>query len=157
MDTDIETLKREAKRLPPLARRRAGRELGLPAAPAGEHKVFVYGTLLTGEGNARWARDARRQRAWTTGTIYEIGRGFPAFEKKGTTRVVGEVLTADDEAFASMDRLEGYPRLYRREKILCHLEGGGCVSAWVYVMNRLPDCAKPIECGDWRKFRRGLG
>ena len=157
MNTDIETLKREVKHLPPLARKRAERELGLPVAPAGEHKVFVYGTLLTGERNARWARDARRQRAWTTGTIYEIGCGFPTFEKKGTTRVVGEVLTADDEAFASMDRLEGYPRLYRREKIRCYLEGGGCVSAWVYIMNRLPDGAKPIECGDWRKFRRGIG
>ena len=155
MKTEISSLEREIEHLPPQARRRAKQELGQAVEPNAEHRVFVYGTLLRGERNERWARDAKRQRAWTTGTIYEIGCGFPAFEPKGTTRVVGEVLTADDEAFRSMDRLEGYPRLYRREKIRVCLEGGGCVTAWVYIMNRLPDGAKPIECGDWRKFRRG--
>ena len=37
MNTDIETLKREVKHLPPLARRRGERDLGLRVSPAGEH------------------------------------------------------------------------------------------------------------------------
>lgn len=153
MTKDIETLKREIKHLPPLARERAERELGLPAAPRAEHKVFVYGTLLTGERNARWAMNARRHPAWTHGTIYDTGWGYPAFVKEGETKIVGELLTVDDEGFASMDRLEGYPRLYRREEIEAFTAEGGCVRAWVYIMNSLPNGAKVIEGGDWRNRR----
>ena len=153
MTKDIETLKREIKHLPPLARERAERELGLPTSPRAEHKVFVYGTLLTGERNARWAMNARRHPAWTHGTIYDTGWGYPAFVKEGETKIVGELLTVDDEGFASMDRLEGYPRLYRREEIEAFTAEGGCVRAWVYIMNSLPKDAKVIEGGDWRNRR----
>ena len=153
MTKDIETLKREIKHLPPLARERAERELGLPAAPRAEHKVFVYGTLLTGEGNAHWAKGARRHPAWTHGTIYDTGWGYPAFVKEGETKIVGELLTVDDEGFASMDRLEGYPRLYRREEIEAFTAEGGRVRAWVYIMNSIPNGAKVIEGGDWRNRR----
>ena len=154
MNADIETLKREIKHLPPVARKRAESALGI-AQPENEHRVFVYGTLLTGEGNAHWARGARRTPAWATGTIHDTGYGFPAIVLKGRTRIVGEVLTVDDDAFRSMDRLEGYPNFYRREQRQIHLVGGGSVLAWVYVMNRLPEGAKVIESGDWRKYRRG--
>ena len=156
MTKDIETLKREIKHLPLLARERAERELGLSAAPRAEHKVFVYGTLLTGERNARWAMNARRHPAWTHGTIYDTGWGYPAFVKDGETKIVGELLTVDDEGFKSMDRLEGYPRLYRREEIDVYTSRGRA-RAWVYIMNRLPEGAKVIAGGDWREYRRKGG
>ena len=72
MNASIETLKREIKYLPPAVRKRAERALGI-AQPENEHRVFVYGTLLTGECNARWAGNARRQKAWTLGTIHDTG------------------------------------------------------------------------------------
>ena len=156
MNASIETLKREIKHLPPAARKRAERALGI-AQPENEHRVFVYGTLLTGECNARWAGNARRQKAWTLGTIHDTGYGYPAFVKRGRTRIVGEVLTVGDDGFRSMDRLEGYPNLYRREQIQVHLVGGGSVPAWVYIMNRLPAGAKVIADGDWREYRRKGG
>ena len=154
MNNDIETMKREVRHLPPLARARAERELGLPSSPQAEHKVFVYGTLLTGERNAHWAKNAKRRPATTRGTIYDTGYGFPAFVKDGETRIVGEILTVDDEGFASMDRLEGYPRLYRREEIFVYPSTGGRVKAWVYIMNSLPANAKIIAGGDWRNRLR---
>jgi gamma-glutamylcyclotransferase (GGCT)/AIG2-like uncharacterized protein YtfP len=150
---DIETVKREIRHLPPLARKRAERELGIHT-PDEEHKVFVYGTLLTGEGNAHWAKGARRQPAWTHGTIYNTGFGYPAFVREGDTKIVGELLTVDDEGFRSMDRLEGYPRLYRREEIEVYLGRGGRARAWVYIMNALPETATVIEGGDWRNRTR---
>ena len=52
-----------------------------------------------------------------------------------------------------MDRLEGYPRLYRREEIEAFTAEGGRVRAWVYIMNSLPKDAKVIEGGDWRNRR----
>ena len=154
MKVGMNDLKREVKHLPPSARERAERELGLPATKT-DHRVFVYGTLLAGERNARHALDARRVPAYARGTIYDTGWGFPAFVRKGKTRVMGELLLVDDEGFKSMDRLEGYPRLYRREQIQVNLVGGGRVLAWVYIMNRLPEGAKVIEGGDWKAYRRG--
>ena len=119
-----------------------------------EHKVFVYGTLLTGERNACCAGNARRQKAWTLGTLHDTGYRFPAFVKGGRTRVLGEVLTVDDEGFVALDRLEGYPRLYRRERIEANLVGGGSVLAWVYVMNGLREDAPVIASGDWIAYRK---
>ena len=142
----------EMKMLPKAAQRELAR-MGIKALVE-EHKVFVYGTLLSGECNARWAGNARRQRAWATGTIYDTGCGFPAFVKRGQTHIKGEVLTVDDAGFRSMDRLEGYPRLYRREQIQVHLVGGGNVLAWVYIMNNLRKDAPVIESGDWTAYRR---
>ena len=153
MNASIETLKRGIKHLPPVARKRAERALGI-ASPEAEHKVFVYGTLLSNECNCNRAPRARRQNAWTLGTLHDTGFGFPAIVLKGRTRIVGEVLTVDDDAFRSMDYLEGYPSFYRREKIQVNLVGGGRVLAWVYIMNRLPKDAKVIESGDWRTYRR---
>ena len=143
----------EIQHLPPSVRRRIEKAVGL-AKPEREHKVFVYGTLLSNECNCDRAPRARRQRAWTPGTIYDTGYGFPAFVKAGRTRIEGEVLTVDDDAFRSMDRLEGYPSFYRRERIQVNLVGCGRVLAWVYIMNRLPKDAKVIEGGDWRTYRR---
>ena len=74
--------------------------------------------------------------------------------KRGRTHVKGEVLTVDDDGFKSMDRLEGYPRLYRREQIQVHLVGGGNVLAWVYIMNNLRKDAPVIESGDWVAYRK---
>ena len=143
----------EIRHLPPTVRRRCEKALGIPSRDV-EHKVFVYGTLIAGEANARWAGNARRQKAWTTGTIYDMGCGFPAFVKRGRTHIKGEVLTVDDDGFRSMDRLEGYPRLYRREQIRVHLVGGGDVLAWVYIMNNLSKDAPVIESGDWVAYRK---
>ena len=150
MATPIEM---QLKHLPPSVRRRCEKALGL-ARPDEEHKVFVYGTLISGERNAHWAGNARRQKAWTLGTIYDTGCRFPAFVKRGRTHVKGEVLTVDDDGFRSMDRLEGYPNFYRRERRQVNLVGGGRVLAWVYVMNRLPEGAKVIAGGDWCAYRR---
>ena len=150
MKTPIEM---QIKQLPPSVRRRCEKALGL-SKPEGEHKVFAYGTLLTGECNAHRAGRARRQKAWTLGTVYDTGYRFPAFVKRGRTRIVGEVLTVDDDGFKSMDWLEGYPRLYRREQIRVHLVGGGQVLAWVYIMNDLPKKATVIESGDWVAYRK---
>ena len=148
MRITLNELKREIAHLPPLARARAERELGLET-PKTEHRVFVYGTLLSGERNARFALGARRVAATTKGTLYDPHYGFPAFVREGETIVKGELLTVDDEGFKSMDRLEGYPSLYRREEIMV-MTGAGRRKAWVYIMNRLPERAKVIESGDWR-------
>lgn len=116
-----------------------------------QHQVFVYGTLLKGEYNERFALNAKREAASVVGTLYHTGWSFPAFVKEGSTIVKGELLTVDDEGFKSMDRLEGYPRFYRREEIEVKKDSGEKTKAWVYIMNQLPQSAFVIKSGDWRK------
>ena len=115
-------------------------------------KVAVYGTLLAGERNARWADGAlSRVPCVIRGTLYDTGYGFPAFVPGEDGRVVkAEMLTVTAEGLAHMDVLEGYPRLYRRDVVEATLEDGTAVKAMVYVMNRLPEQAAVIESGDWR-------
>ena len=153
MDMGARNIKMQIRHLPPAARRRAERELGIAEPPA-EYRVFVYGTLLSGECNSGRARGARRIPAWTRGTIYDTGWGYPAFTRDGETRIDGELLIVNSGAFSSMDRLEGYPNFYRREEIDVFTSSGR-FRAWVYIMNRLPEGAKVIECGDWRRRERG--
>ena len=151
---DIETLKMAVRHLPPNARRHAERELGLPSTVEEQHKVFVCGTLLAGERNAGVAMNSRRQKAWTLGTVYDIGRDDPALVKRGNTRIDGELLTVNERILRSMDRIMGYPDLHRRQQYQVNLVGGGRVLAWMYLIGRLPEKATVIEDGDWRKHRR---
>lgn len=122
-------------------------------------RVAVYGTLLTGEGNYHRGADAlNREPCRLRGTLYDPHYGFPAFVPKarGAFAVAGEVLTVTPRTFAGLDELEGYPHLYDRKRVLVLLEDGSRVEAWVYVLQRLPERATVIECGDWRAYRRAL-
>ena len=120
---------------------------------AKRHKVAVYGTLMAGERNERWAADALDRRPCTLrGTLYDTGRGYPAFvpdDAGGEVRA--ELLTVTDATLSRMDILEGYPILYRRERVKAVLEDSSEAVALVYVMNTLPRGAKVIPGGDWWK------
>jgi len=115
-------------------------------------KVAVYGTLLAGERNERWAAGAlSRVPCVIRGTLYDTGYSFPAFVPgEDGQEVKAEMLTITAEGLAHMDILEGYPRLYRRDEVETVLEDGSTVKAMVYVMNRLPERAAVIASGDWR-------
>lgn len=114
--------------------------------------VVVYGTLLEGESNARWAGDAKRIPTTIKGTLWDTGCGFPAFEPDpGGIVVEAEVLVTDEAGLEQMDRLEGYPWLYRREEVRVKIAPTKWVYAWVYVMNKLPGDATIISSGSWRR------
>ena len=83
---------------------------------------------------------------------YDIYYSFPAFVPDDVCgEVQTELLTVTQATLSRMDRLEGCPSLYRRERVTATLSGGGVAEAWVYVMNRLPQGAKVIGSGEWRK------
>lgn len=118
-------------------------------------KVAVYGTLMAGERNERWAADTLDRRPCVLrGTLYDTGWGYPAFVPDADGgEVKAELLTVTADTLARMDELEGYPRLYRREVILTVLGDGSIEVTMVYVMNKLPRGAIVIASGDWREHR----
>jgi gamma-glutamylcyclotransferase (GGCT)/AIG2-like uncharacterized protein YtfP len=116
------------------------------------HTVAVYGTLMADERNEHWAADAlERKPCVLRGTLYDTGWGFPAFVPDDDGgEVQAELLTVTQATLSRMDRLEGCPSLYRRERVTAALSGGGVAEAWVYVMNRMPRDARVIGSGDWK-------
>ena len=122
-------------------------------------KVAVYGTLMAGERNERWAADALDRRPCVLrGTLHDTGWGYPAFVPDADgSEVRAELLTVTADILARMDELEGYPRLYRRDTVQAVLEDGSVESAMVYVLNTRMRDAKVIAGGNWREYRRKFG
>ena len=75
-------------------------------------QIIAYGTLMTGERNHCFCRNAVSIRPCVvTGTLYDTGYGFPAYMPAGSTQVKAELMEIPMEDWAAVDRLEGYPRL----------------------------------------------
>ena len=71
-------------------------------------KLIVYGTLLSGERNHHFCRNAVKITPCTvTGTLYDTGCGFPAFQPEGNTTVNAELIELPIADWAAVDRLEG--------------------------------------------------
>ena len=119
-------------------------------------KLIVYGTLMSGERNHRFCRNAVSITPCTvTGTLYDTGYGFPAFVPEGDGVVKAELIEIPIEDWAAVNRLEGYPRLYDRQLMQATLADDGETTGWVYIMNALPPMAKIIESGSWKEYRHG--
>ena len=119
-------------------------------------KLIVYGTLMSGERNHRFCRNAVSITPCTvTGTLYDTGYGFPAFALEGDGVVKAELIEIPLADWADVDRLEGYPRLYDRQLLQATLADGSEANGWVYIMTELPEQAKVIESGSWKEYRHG--
>lgn len=127
-------------------------------------KVFVYGTLLEGEGNHPLIAKHinTKMDAIIPGKLYHLG-GFPGVRDAGgiTDRnsfVLGEVYEVDDDTLAALDRLEGCRdlidtegNLYNRVTVPAYtLTGQHYAPVYVYEYNSTPSEDKLIEGGSWK-------
>ena len=86
-----------------------------------KHRIFVYGSLLSGLSNHKLleAYDAKLIGTARTGsrfTMLDLG-AFPGIVEGNESQIVGEVYEVDHDCFAMLDRLEGYPDFYTRKRI----------------------------------------
>ena len=113
--------------------------------------VAVYGTLRKGNGNyERLLSQYETLNTELSKPIFEMHSlgGFPALIE-GDKRVVIELYNVDDETFARLDRLEGYPNFYDRKQIITS-HG----DTWIYFQHELSWGSEGIiENGDWNKHR----
>lgn len=112
-------------------------------------RVFVYGTLLSGDPNHRLLRGARlvgQARTQPRFTLYDYGP-FPTLADGGQHTVEGEVYEVDAPMLAALDRLEGHPHFYQRSPIT--LDCGSRVEAYLFPKARLAGCLT-IASGSWR-------
>ena len=119
-------------------------------------KLIVYGTLMSGERNHHFCKNAVSLTPCTiTGTLYDTGYSFPAFMPEGDGVVNAELIEIPLADWADIDYLEGYPRLYDRQLLQATLADGSEATGWIYIMNTLPPMAKVIESGSWKEYRHG--
>ncbi len=113
------------------------------------HLVFVYGTLLSGEGNHGLLARARRLGSATTHADYELFDvgGYPGMVVGGRTSIRGEVYGVDDVILSRLDTLEGHPDYYQRTTM--QLADGRDVQAYVLPEDEARGCPR-IPSGDWR-------
>ena len=132
---------------------------GRAAAPAPDARrpmrVFVYGTLLSGEPNHFLLRgqplvgEARTRARFN---LVSLG-AYPALVAGGEVAVHGEVYDVDAETLAALDRLEGYPGFYTREPV--ELDGGVSGEALAYLLPPERVAGSPeISHGDWKAWRK---
>lgn len=109
-------------------------------------KIIAYGTLKRGFRNHRFCRNAVSIRYCTIhGALFDTGWGFPAFRPDMGTDLIGaEMIEVPAADIPAIDRLEGVPNLYAKERIECRLDDGTTDEAWIYVMRNLPGRAKRL-------------
>lgn len=115
--------------------------------------VFVYGTLLRGQGNNRLLDGARFIERTSTAaafSLYDFG-GFPAAVAGGATSILGEVYEVDATTLARLDRLEGHPRMYCRTPIT--LRSGLCAELYLMTFEQVLG-RRLIASGDWLERQR---
>lgn len=122
------------------------------------HKVFVYGTLrppLNGHAGHYWPDIAKHVVAHIPATLpnatmHNCKGAYPGALPSAHVDdvVMGDLLVTNDAGLAVMDRIEGHPSFYHREKAKIHTPEGDN-EAWVYRapvwVNRMPI----IGSGDW--------
>ncbi|KAB2338039.1 gamma-glutamylcyclotransferase [Cytobacillus depressus] len=124
-----------------------------------KHIVFVYGTLRRNERNHHLLDEATiiAEQAWTTGSLFDTGNGYPAMLQNKEGRVYGELYKINDKQMGDLDHLEGYfgkgqDNLYERitQKIFTDQ---GEYEANVYVMDIVEKNNIKIRRGDWKVYR----
>ena len=116
-------------------------------------RVFVYGTLLAGEGNHRLLATATLLGEARTEPAFELRDlgYFPGLVKGGACAVAGEVYEVDAPTLARLDALEGHPRFYRRTRIV--LDDGAKVETYLLAPEQVE--GRPvIPSGNWRSRRK---
>ncbi len=113
-------------------------------------RLFVYGTLMSGERSDNYLSDCEfvaTAQTVAAFTLVTVG-WFPAMLADGDTSVVGEVWHVPPHQIAALDRYEGVPHMFLRKSIA--LADGSWAQAYVAAAGVLAADRTTIESGDWR-------
>lgn len=118
-------------------------------------KLFVYGTLLSDCSNNYKLKDSKLLGKATTALsaykMYSFGY-HPAVVHGGDQKINGEVFEVDStDVIESLDRMEGHPTVYRREKILIDLNGKE-IECESYIYQHHTRRLELVESNDWKTY-----
>lgn len=116
-------------------------------------KLFVYGSLLSGESNHSYLGPSPRLAEVRTAPGYslvDLG-AYPGLVTGGRGSVVGELYDVDDATLKSLDAFEGHPMLFVRVAI--RLGSGEDADAYLLAREELARGRPFVASGDWRRRR----
>jgi gamma-glutamylcyclotransferase (GGCT)/AIG2-like uncharacterized protein YtfP len=118
-----------------------------------EQALFVYGTLMHGQPNARQLISASFVGPAQTVAAFTLIRwqGYPGLRRGGGTGVRGELYRVSPTLLSALDEFEGHPTLFQRDRI--PLAGGSFAQAYL-VPTGEGLLAPVIVSGDWRAAGR---
>ncbi len=113
-------------------------------------RVFVYGTLQSGESNHHVLAGARRVCVARTAPRFELRDlgPYPGLVRGGDQSVAGEVYEVSADALSALDEFEEHPDLYCRSSIA--LEDGTVAEAYLLTPKQAQGLPV-IASGDWRR------
>ena len=116
-------------------------------------RVFVYGTLMSGERNHGLLGKCALVGEGRTAPYYELVslENYPGMVRGGRTSVLGEVYDVDSATLWLMDQLEGHPHYYQRG--LVSTDWGELVQAYLLPALEVEGLPR-IHDGDWRRASR---
>ncbi|WP_338785963.1 gamma-glutamylcyclotransferase [Metabacillus sp. FJAT-53654] len=122
--------------------------------------VFVYGTLRQYEQNEHLLRGAKclARHCWTSGILYDTGKGYPAMCCDPLQRVYGELYEISYEQLQTLDVLEGYrgenkSNLYDRIIQSVFTDLIRYDNVFVYIYKNTQEKMTHIPYGDWKCHR----
>lgn len=124
----------------------------------GLQRLFVYGTLMRGQANARLLAGAPLVGPARTVAGYRLLllQGYPALVPvrgvSGSTAVPGEIYLVGEAQLARLDEFEGHPTLFRRQDLA--LAGGGTAQAYLHANPQAVALAPLVPGGDWRRWQQ---
>ena len=121
------------------------------------HYVFVYGTLMEGYGNNRLLKSGNAELVGKAITqpsfvmlasglngipfvadVKEEHEGFPSdYWFRNASQIHGEVWRCDADTLKTLDRLEGHPDWYKRERVkvdFLNNQNTAPFEVWIYLM-----------------------
>lgn len=113
------------------------------------HKVCVYGSLREGLHNHALLHTAEFiDEYWTEAEFKMVSLGgFPALVPDSAgIQIKVELYEVDDNTFARLDSLEGYPSFYDRKIINL-----GDHEAWIYYQHEYSSDTI-VDSGDWKEY-----
>lgn len=118
-----------------------------------EHRLFVYGSLLTGEPDHALLENARFLGPAQTTAEYHLIEltTFPALVRGGQRAVRGELYGVDAATLRAIDRKKEHPVLFRRETL--KLADGSAAEAYLMQEEQVRG-RRRLKVDDWReRFR----
>lgn len=115
------------------------------------HYLFVYGTLKRGHCNhyllegCEFLGNAETKEKYA---LYEAGIPYLVKGKK-VSHVKGEVYKVPEYVLKQIDRLEGHPFFYKREKAKVVLKDGKEIDAWIYFFRKSISYARLNGSGEY--------
>jgi gamma-glutamylcyclotransferase (GGCT)/AIG2-like uncharacterized protein YtfP len=134
--------------------------INLQEAPLRPIYVFVYGTLMKGNGNHdRFLLNSTFiGNGSTSGELYDVaGGGFPilVYTANPTPLVYGEVYEVTSSTLKKLDMLEGHPEWYQRVEKQIRMKDRSKLVAYAYTQFRSrikPGLlGKRIDSGSWKQ------